>query len=507
MRRLPHRSRALQARRALGARVASIRGLLRRLPALLALVGLLLGPTSPAAADVNGAMENYFNSMGAAANVTGPSAYNGQRAGYYSLGNIYTRFPQKTLNPASIQLPGYRAGCGGIDLFAGSFSFVNSSEIVAMMKAVANNAVGFAFKLAIDTLCPECGATMSDLSQRVQQMNNAALNSCQLAQGLVNTVAGKSDLADRNFCETIAPFKGVFSDAAASMPGCGNTGERASAADAAAADPALKDASPMLPRNFTWEALKKAPLFNQGGTFDRQLAEFAMTLVGTAIYIPGKTKDEPASFDLVAGDANVGRLLLDGTSASGIKVMRCDDDTTCLKYTMVDAPTLSKPLKARVSELIDKMITSINTDAPLTGGDLSAAQNLLQVASIPLYKILTVNAAYGRGIYTGDKDSLAEITSVDLLFAMLKEFSDEVQRGRNSLVGVEDTKLTMWASQLDRSRNILADQQHVNQGKVQETLGIVQRTSFIESILQSQMSPALNASLDWSRGVSAMTMR
>ena len=187
--------------------------------------------------------------------------------------------------------------------------------------------------------------------------------------------------------------------------------------------------------------------------------------------------------------------------------MRCDDDTTCLKYTMVDAPTLSKPLKARVSELIDKMITSINTDAPLTGGDLSAAQNLLQVASIPLYKILTVNAAYGRGIYTGDKDSLAEITSVDLLFAMLKEFSDEVQRGRNSLVGVEDTKLTMWASQLDRSRNILADQQHVNQGKVQETLAIVQRTSFIESILQSQMSPALNASLDWSRGVSAMTMR
>lgn len=484
-------------------------GHIKSLPALLASLGLLLAPLAPARADVGGAMDSYFNSMGAAANVTGPTAYQGQKAGYYSLGNVYTRFPQKTMNVASAQLPGYRAGCGGIDLFAGSFSFVNSSEIVAMMKAVANNAVGFAFKLAIDTLCPECGATMSDLSQRVQQMNNAALNSCQLAQGLVNTVAGKSDLAERNFCETIAPFKGIFSDAASSMHGCGNAGEREKAGTAAASDPALADSSPMKSRNFTWEALKKAPLFNQGGSFNRELAEYAMTLVGTVIYIQaaaGNGGNTGAQWDMRAGDPAVGRLLLDGAGPTGLKILKCDEEDQCLNPQPADAPTIT-PLKPRVSALIEKMTAAIVSDTALTGSDQVAAQNLLQVASLPLYKILTVQAAYGRGMYAGDRDTLAEVTAVDMLFAILKEISDEVQRGRVSLMGVDDLKIAAWNQQLERSRNILADQQQVNQGKVQETMAIVQRTSFIEGILQSQMSPSLTATLDWSRGVSAMTLR
>ncbi|WP_196491739.1 conjugal transfer protein TraH, partial [Erythrobacter donghaensis] len=85
-------------------------------------------------------------------------------------GNVWTRFPQKTTNIANLQLPRARAGCGGIDIFAGSFSFINASEIVAMLKAVANNAVGFAFSLAIDTVCPECSKIMQEFSQKAQLM-------------------------------------------------------------------------------------------------------------------------------------------------------------------------------------------------------------------------------------------------------------------------------------------------------------------------------------------------
>jgi conjugative transfer pilus assembly protein TraH len=85
-------------------------------------------------------MDSFLNDVGGAANVNGPTAFQGQSAGYYSLGNVWTRFPQKTTNIANLQLPRARAGCGGIDIFAGSFSFINASEIVAMLKAVANNA-------------------------------------------------------------------------------------------------------------------------------------------------------------------------------------------------------------------------------------------------------------------------------------------------------------------------------------------------------------------------------
>ena len=115
-----------------------------------------------ARADVASEMNGFFNDAGGAANVTGPTAFQGQSAGYYSLGNVWTRFPQKSVSPFNLQLPSARAGCGGIDLFSGSFSFINASEIVAMLKATANNALGFAFKLAIDSVSPEIGKVMDE---------------------------------------------------------------------------------------------------------------------------------------------------------------------------------------------------------------------------------------------------------------------------------------------------------------------------------------------------------
>ena len=72
----------------------------------LALVGV-------ADANVASEMNNFFSEAGGAANVTGPSSFQGQSAGYYSLGNVWTRFPQKSVAPFNLQLPGARAGCGG----------------------------------------------------------------------------------------------------------------------------------------------------------------------------------------------------------------------------------------------------------------------------------------------------------------------------------------------------------------------------------------------------------
>ena len=57
------------------------------------------------------------------------------------------------------------------------------------MRAVASNAAGYAFQLAINAMCPDCGNVMSDLQKKVQQLNQMFSNSCQLAQGLVNDAA------------------------------------------------------------------------------------------------------------------------------------------------------------------------------------------------------------------------------------------------------------------------------------------------------------------------------
>jgi conjugative transfer pilus assembly protein TraH len=469
--------------------------------ALAALVALAL-PMSPVLADVGSSMDAFLDDVGGAANVTAPSAYQGQSAGYYSLGNVWTRFPQKTTNLANLQLPRARAGCGGIDIFAGSFSFINASEIVAMMKAVANNAVGFAFSLAIDTVCPECSKIMQEFSQKAQLMNNLSINSCEMAQGLVGGIWPKGDLADKAICEAIGNSEGIFTDYAAAKHGCGTKGERANTTAKGAGK--YDDVNPGVPRNYTWTILKKSAFFSPGGTFDEELAEYAMTLIGTIIYIPPKD-DDPGKFVPIAGEASstIVTSLLDGTVAERVLIFDCDEPDKCLDPGFQPLSlSPSKALRPRVAELIDGMIQAIHDDTPITEGQ----KELLQVSSIPLHKILTVQAAYGRGMPTDDRETLAEIASVDLLFALLDRIVGEAGRSMSSFIGADEAKIAMWQGQVNAVQQALADRQANTHLRVSAIMQIIEKTQFIENVLATSMSPGMSASLDWSRAVTTRAL-
>jgi len=469
----------------------------RLIAAIMALALPLATIPGPVSANVGSSMDSFLNDVGGASNVSGPTAFQGQSAGYYSLGNVWMRFPQKTTSIANLQLPKARAGCGGIDLFAGSFSFINSSEIVAMLKAVANNAVGFAFSLAIDTVCPECSKIMQEFAQKAQLMNNLSINSCEMAQGLVGGVWPKGDLADKAVCEAIGNSQGIFTDYAAAKHGCGTRGERASTTGKA--DGSFADVNPGVARNYTWTVLKKSAFFSPGGKFDQELAEYAMTLVGTVIYQPPKD-DSPGKFIPVAGDASstLVSALLDGSLGSAVKIFHCDEPDQCLNpgLASLSVPT-SKALRPRIAALIDGMVQAIRADTPIT----AAQKELLQVSSVPLYKILTVQAAYGRGMPTDDRQTLAEIASVDLLFAVLDRIVSESSRSMASFIGADEAKITLWQGQVNVVRQALADRQANTQAKVGAIMQIIEKTAFIENLLASQMSPGMAAALDWSRAV------
>ena len=64
----------------------------RAVAALLAAAIPLTLPLSGASADVGSSMDSFLNDVGGAANVNGPTAFQGQSAGYYSLGNVWTRW-------------------------------------------------------------------------------------------------------------------------------------------------------------------------------------------------------------------------------------------------------------------------------------------------------------------------------------------------------------------------------------------------------------------------------
>jgi conjugative transfer pilus assembly protein TraH len=130
-------------------------------------------------------------------------------------------------------------------------------------------------------------------------------------------------------------------------------------------------------------------------------------------------------------------------------------------------------------------------------------KELLQISSIPLYKILTVQAAYARGLSTDDRSTLAEIASIDLLYAILDQLVSEVGKSKATFIAADEAKLAAWTAQINTARTTLADRQQTTQARVTAIMAIIQKTQFLENVLANSMSPGMAASLDWSRGVAA----
>ena len=162
----------------------------RRMPATWrGVAGLLIASmlSTSAHAGLDDEMRNMFNGM---VNVTPADAYIGQRRGVVSLGSIEAR--SRIVNPQLVSFtpPSIKAGCGGISLFGGSFSFINAQQLQELMRAIAQNAAGYAFGLALEAMCPTCAQEMKRLQKIIQELNGKLGDSCSLAKGLVdNSIA------------------------------------------------------------------------------------------------------------------------------------------------------------------------------------------------------------------------------------------------------------------------------------------------------------------------------
>lgn len=470
------------------------RRLLRGLINLPAIAALVATPTV-ATADVSSAMNDYFNDAGGAANVTGPTAFNGQSAGYYSMGNVWTRFPQRSIQPFNLQLPNARAGCGGIDLFAGSFSFINAAELVAMFKATANNALGFAFKLAIDSISPQISKVMEDLSQKVQQLNQMNINSCETAQALVGGLWPQQEATRNTICTSIGNSQGIFSDWAAARQGCNNGGRRDSTI-AANSDPAMAEQLVGEKHNFTWDILKKSPQFSG---LSSEFREYIMSLVGTIITVPSTDPSVGAKIAIIGpGDDTLMTAVLDGTSATPVRILRCDESDLCLNPT-AQTLTIANPIKPRVRQLIVNMVDAIATDGAIG----SEEKSLLNVTSIPLYKILTVQAAAKVRLTEGEIDTLAEFVAVDFVLSMFQNLLDRVNSVQTSLTKADQESASMWRQQIADARKRLSERSTQVAERVSKTQFVVDRAAKLETTLQNQMSPQMRSALRFARGMNA----
>ncbi len=457
-------------------------------PIKIALAILLFA--APAKADVAGAMREFWDGIGVS-NATGPSAYAGQSAGYYTGGNLFMRTPGRNTQLATVTLPSYRAGCGGIDLFTGGFSFVNSDELVALMKSIGNNAVAYSFKLALETISPMIAEQIGELQDWAQRINQFNINSCEAAKGIVGGLWPRSETASRVICEDLGNSNGVFTDRAAARHGCGAQGRRRSTLSGATG--AMRDQIPE-DINVAWAAAQKNPLFSS----DRELAELVMTLAGTVVVLAPAGDDDPPRFRYFGPGAGADALiaaLLHGGSAT---VNRCVDWERCLNVDSGATLTVaeSDAFAARVRTVLEGIQDKIDGDEPLSAKE----QALLNATTIPVYKIVNVMTAYRGALATLSLPQYADLIALDILHRFASELMDEAAKGGSALTLADDGLVREWRKGLRDARGALRRKMAKASGNFSRTVGIVESARVLEQHLMGNLSQAMRANISWISG-------
>ncbi|MDF8466681.1 conjugal transfer protein TraH [Escherichia coli] len=242
-----------------------------RIKPLLVLCAALLTVTPAASADVNSDMNQFFNKLGFASNTTQPGVWQGQAAGYAYGGSLYARTQVKNVQLISMTLPDINAGCGGIDAYLGSFSFINSEQLQRFVKQIMSNAAGYFFDLALQTTVPEIKTAKDFLQKMASDINSMNLSSCQAAQGIIGGLFPRTQVSQQKVCQDIAGESNIFADWAASRQGCTVGGKSDSVRDKASD----KDKERVTKNiNIMWNALSKNRMFDG----NKELKEFVMTL-------------------------------------------------------------------------------------------------------------------------------------------------------------------------------------------------------------------------------------
>ena len=336
-------------------------------------------------------------------------------------GTIYARNPIRQAQLIQLELPNYRAGCGGIDLFTGSMSFLSHQKLVDLGKQVMTNAGAYAVDVMLATTVPELKQVRDYLQSLEQAANHASINSCEMAQNLVGGVWPKTMASQQKICKDqgIIGKEGLFSDYAQARMDCASSGFH-SAIEKANHDPELKK-QVILNKNLVWSLLQEKPLFNA----DPELAELLMSLTGTIIIDQnGKISQVPS----LLGHSSLLNALIGSHPNAQATIWHCDEINTphpCLHVSLKDI-TLPKrsTLTVKVREIIESIQLKLQHDEKPTPLEI----HFLGMTSLPILKFLTVlNSSYYTNAAT-DINEYANLIASDWLHHYLHDLLEEISQ-------------------------------------------------------------------------------
>ena len=441
------------------------------------------------AKSVSDSMGDFWNDIGGSySNSTDAGGYQLQGAGYYTGGSFTARSKVVNVNPISITPPGIRAGCGGIDIYTGAFSHINTDQFVALLKAIPSNALGFAFQLALNTMSPEIKTTMDQLQSIIDRINNVNLNSCDLAQGLVGgamAAAGKTE----SYCKTTANSQGWATDYARASAECKTGGK--SSQYVKNADAVHGDQRPVN-INIAWEVLKKSQILSDN---QDELAQFVQAITGTII-IKSPENDNSGSQTSykpsIAVKNETIKALLEGGQ---ITILKCDERDKCLNPTETTITvSADKAFKQKIKTLMNEMVTRLSLGQKFDQKHI----DLVNKTSVPIHKAMITRQAYFGSFSAAsgiNPEYYSTLIAIDMLYSYLDETLKSVQEQAKQVKNFDQENIDNFQKDIERVRTLLSQYKIDDKDSFEKSYKIITETQKIQAMLHQRMGTQMKASV------------
>ena len=446
--------------------------------------------TPMAWADVGSDMNDFFTDMGYASNVTPPGVYEGQSAGYFTGGGLVMRAPSRNYQFATMQAPSYRAGCSGVDLYGGGFSYINSSQLVAALRNVGQNAASYAFMLGLRVISPQISNVLEWVREKAEMINKLNINSCEAAADLVGSFVG-IDAKENSQCVLTRYGNGDSMEDA--RQACGAGGQR----NATLASSGLNQIA-FTNGNIAWRVMWNNMFLRS----DKRLMEMMMNLSGTVILDKDLgNENSPTNVITLPSILNTQRAellnaLLDGSQS--VDIQGCVNDTTEMQCTSLTAKTVSlgvnNGLKDRVGTIMNGIADKIRNRQTLSATELG----LLGATKIPVYKILNVASAMSSTVAGSQAAKYSDIVAKDILFAYINDLLDMVVSSTAGTPYMKSDEGEHYMEGIAEARQQVALLKSENFEELSRYVDLIRETQLYERMLVATMSPALAESLRYS---------
>jgi conjugative transfer pilus assembly protein TraH len=458
-----------------------------------------------------GWLQDFYNDSQVGAG--SPGAFTGQTQNLYTGGSLTVRVPNKNYQLYSFNPPRFNVrGCGGIDVFAGSFSHINKAQFVGMLKNIGQQALSMAFFAALKGLSPEIAQTIEYLQDVAKKENHRTINSCEMAKALVNPTAIEQWGTDvRTNMRLAGPQMNAANDAAESESEVNESPDALSQLiDQAKSSldgykpQGTNTGTPMILRgNIVWRALSH----QTGIQLDNWQKEFIMSLVGTYIYddqggTPDPAGGVTANIKYIPPTiADLSDLIGDGTSGFYQK-LSCDNgyaDDACTQVTIA-ASAGTEGFGKIVGDRISAIKTAMEGRTAITQADIDFAN----ATSLPIQQMLSISVmqtgnTISAAIMDRYRDTIAAEYAATFMINAVKTLHTVIASAKKDVNAAEAEQLDKIEKRANEVKTYALAQLNLALVKSGQAGSIVNDLQFLERAMYSGMPSALQSSLSFDR--------